>query len=131
MTFDHFLDKYISFWDRCLKFLIFQHWELAFGFLSTTFQFKMLLSLFPSQILVCAMAFAAHYLFSFWDLHLLSSLSKKNKKVGRYIGTSLCKYQDHQDYWPIIHDKFENLFTTITHSFQDISHKDIYAYITS
>ena len=49
---------------------------------------------FPSQILVCTMAFPAHYLFLFWDLHLLSSLSKKNKRVERYIGTSLCKSQD-------------------------------------
>ena len=41
------------------------------------------LSLFPSRILVCATAFATHYLFSFWDLHLLSSLSNKNKKCGK------------------------------------------------
>ena len=46
------------------------------------FQYK-LLSLFPSQILVCAMTFAAHYLFSFWDLYLLSSLIKNNKKCGK------------------------------------------------
>ena len=79
-----------------------------------------------------AKAFAAYYLFSFWDLHLLSFLSKNIKnKVWRDISTSLCKYQDHQDYWPIIHDKFEDLFTTITHSFQDFSHKDICTYITS
>ena len=93
---------------------------------------KKSLSLFPSQILVCAMTFAAHYLFSFWDLYLLSFFKQKHKnKVGRDIGTSLCNYQDHQDYWPIIHDKFENLFTTITHSFQDFSHKDICVYKTS
>ena len=47
-----------------------------------TFQYKSL-SLFPSQILVCATAFAAHYLFLFWDLHLLSSLSKNIKKGGK------------------------------------------------
>ena len=53
--------------------------------------------------------------FSLWDLHLVSSYSKNIKnKVGRNIGTGLCKYQDHQDYWPIIHDKLKNLFTTIT-----------------
>ena len=124
----------ISFWDRCLKFLIFQYWWLAFGFLSTIkFQLKESLSLFPSQILVCATAFAAHYLFSFWDLHLLSSLSKnkKNKRVEKYIGTSLCMYQNQHDYWLIIHDKLEDRFTTITHSFQDFSHIDICAYITS
>ena len=38
---------------------------------------------FPNQILVCATVFAAHYLFSFWDLHLLSSISKNNKKCGK------------------------------------------------
>ena len=40
-------------------------------------------SLFPSQILVCTTAFAAHYLFLFGDLHLVSSLSKHNKKCGK------------------------------------------------
>ena len=40
------------------------------------FQYKPL-SLFPSQILVCATGFTAHYLFSFWDLHWLSSFKKK------------------------------------------------------
>ena len=38
---------------------------------------------FPSQILVCATAFIVHYLFSFRDLHLLSSISKNNKKCGK------------------------------------------------
>ena len=41
------------------------------------------LSLFSSKILVCATVFAAHYLFSFWDLHWLSSLRKNNKKCGK------------------------------------------------
>ena len=40
---------------------------------------KKSLSFFPSQILVCATVFAAHYLLSFWHLHLLSSLSKNIK----------------------------------------------------
>ena len=53
---------------------------LAFG--HHTFSYKSF-SLFPSQILVCATAFAAYYLFSFWDLHLVSSLSKNNKKCGK------------------------------------------------
>ena len=51
--------------------------------------------------------------------------------MGRDISTSLCKYRDHQDYWPIIHDKLEDLFTTVTHRFQDFSHKDKCAYRTS
>ena len=70
---------------------------LTFG--HHTYSYKSL-SLFSSKILVCATVFAAHYLFSFWDLHLLSSLREKKKKkiVGRYISISLCKYQNHQDY---------------------------------
>lgn len=42
--------------------------------------------------------FAAQYFFSFGDLHLVSTYAKTKNKVGRDIGTSLCKYQDHQDY---------------------------------
>ena len=64
--------------------------------------------------------FATHNLF-FTVRFTFGELYSKNIKikVRRYIGTSLCKYQDHQDYWPIIHDKLEDLFTTIIHSFQD------------
>ena len=56
-------------------------WTSLWLFGHHTFSYKSL-SLFPSRILVCAMAFAARYLFSFWDLHWLSSLSKK-KKSGK------------------------------------------------
>ena len=83
----------------------------AFG--HHTYSYKSL-SLFSSRILVRAMAFAAHYLFSFWDLHLLSSLSNKNKRMRRDIGTSLHINQNQHDYWLIIYDKLENRFTTIT-----------------
>ena len=86
---------------------------------------------FSGQILVCATAFAAHYLFPFWNLHLLSSLSNKNKRVGRDIGTSLHMYQNQHDYWLIIYDKSEDRFTTITQRCQDFSHKDINAKRTS
>ena len=89
------------------------------------------LSLFSSQILVCATAFAAHYLFLFWDLHLLSSLSNKNKRVGRDISTSLRMYQNQHDYWLIIHDKLEDRFTTITQRCQDFFHNDTSAKRTS
>ena len=78
-----------------------------------------------------AKAFAAYYLFSFWDLHLLSSLSNKNKRVRRDIGTSLRMCQNQHDYWLIIHDKLEDRFTTITQRCQDFSHKDISAKRTS
>ena len=133
ITFDHFLNKYISFWDWCLKFLIFQYWELVFGFLSTIhFNFKMSLSLFPSQILICVTVFAAHNFFFILRLTFGELYCKNIKiKVGRYIDTSLCKYQDHQDNWSIIHNKLEDLFTTITHSFQDFSYTEKCAYITS
>ena len=95
-----------------------------------TFQYKSF-SLFLSQILICVTTFAAYYLFLFWDLYWLSSLSKNIKSVGRYIGISLCIYQNYQDYWSIIHDKFEDRFTIVTHRFQDFSPKDRCAYKTS
>ena len=60
------------------------------------------------------LAFAALYLFSFEDLHLMSSFSKKKKIVGKYIGTSLCMSQDQQNHSLVIHDKVEDLFTTVT-----------------
>ena len=105
-------------------------WTSLWLFGHHTFSYKSL-SPFPSRTLVCATAFAVRYLFSFWDLHLLSSLSNKNKRVGRDIGTSLCMYQNQHDYWLIIHDKLEDRFTTITQRCQDFSHKDISAKRTS
>ena len=95
------------------NFWYFNLMDKLLGFGHHIYSYKSL-SFFPSQILVCATAFATHYLFSFWDLYLLSSLNKNIKSVGRYIGTSLCKFQDQQNHWLIIHDKFEDLFTTVT-----------------
>ena len=88
ITFDHF--ESIHFILRLMLeiFDISIWWTSLWLFGHHTFSYKSL-SLFPSRILVCAMAFAAHYLFSFWDLHILSSLSNKNKIVGRDISTSL------------------------------------------
>ena len=83
---------------------------LAFG--HHIFSYKSLF-LFLSRILVCAMAFAVHYLFSFWDLHWLSSLSKK-KNSGKIYRHKSMQSQDQQNHWLIIHDKVEDLFTTIT-----------------
>ena len=126
----HF-EQYISFLRLTPEiFDISIWWTSLWLFGHHTFSYKSL-SLFPSQILVYATAFAAHYLFSFWDLHLLSSLSNKNKRVGRDISTSLRMYQNQHDYWQIIHDKLEDRFTTITQRCQDFSHKDISAKITS
>ena len=110
-----FWKLYLIFEIGAWNFFIFQHWELAFGFLSTIhFNFKMLLSLFPSQILVCATAFAAQNFFFILRFTFGELYCKNIKiKVGRYIGTSLYKYQD------------------FTHSFQDFSHTKKCAYITS
>ena len=96
------------------------------------FQFKMSFSFFPSQILICATDFCSSRSLFHFEINIWWALLQKHKnKVGRYIGTSLCKYQDHQDHWPIIHDKLEDLFAIIIHSLQDFSHKKKCAYITS
>ena len=74
-----------SFWNNISHFEIdaWNFWyfnliskPLAFG--HHIFSYKSL-SLFPSQILVYATVFVAHYLFSFWDLHWLSSLKKSKE----------------------------------------------------
>ena len=67
----------IGAWNFWYFNMIISHW--FFFFFSTIHFNEKSLSLFLSQILVCAIAFAAHYFFSFWDLHLLSSLSKNIK----------------------------------------------------
>ena len=126
----HF-EHYISFLKLMPKIFDISIWWTSLWLLGIIhFQYKSL-SLFPSQILVCATAFVAHYLFSFWDLHLLNSLSNKNRRVGRDIGISLRIYQNQHNYWLIIHDKLEDQFTTITQRCQDFSHKDISAKRTS
>ena len=57
-----FLKQYISLWDQCLKFFIFQFNELAFGFYTLFW----LLSIFPSQILVCAIGFYSLLFLFIW-----------------------------------------------------------------
>ena len=113
ITFDHFESIHLILRLMPEIFYISIWWISLCLFGHHTSSYKSL-SLFPSRILVCATAFAARYLFSFWDLHLLSSLSNKNKRVRRDIGTSLCMYQNQHDYWLIIHDKLEDRFSTIT-----------------
>ena len=130
ITFDHFESIHLILWLMPEIFDISIWWTSLWLFGHHTFSYKSF-SLFPSRILVCATTFAARYLFSFWDLYILSSLSNKNKRVGRNIGTSLCMYQNQHDYWLIIHDKLEDRFTTITQRCQDFSHKDISAKRTS
>ena len=127
IAFDHFLTIHLILRSVLEIFDISILWISLWLFGHHTFQYRSL-SLFPNQILVYATAFATHYLFSFWDLHLLSSLNKNIKnRVGRYIGISLRMYQNQHDYWLIIYDKLENWFTTIIHRCQDFSHKDISA----
>ena len=87
----------------------------------------------------CSSLFLFILRFIFVELFKQKQKTKKKQKekqtnkqnVGRYIRTSLCKYQDQQDHLPIIHDKLEDRFTTVTQRFQDFSHKDICTYITS
>ena len=126
ITFDHFESIYLILILMPEIFYISIWWTSLWLFEHHTFSYKSL-SLFPSRILVCVTAFTTRYLFSFWDLHLLSSLNNKNKRMGRDIGTSLRMYQNQHDYWLIIHDKLENWFTTITQECQNFSHKDISA----
>ena len=120
----HFEIDALNFWYFNLmnKPLAFRHHtfsiQVAFIFLVKYYNVRWLLQLIISFILR----------FTFVKL---CKQKKKKRNVWRYISTSLCKYQNHQDYWPIIHDKLENRFTTITHRFQDFSHKDRCAYIIS
>ena len=48
------------------------------------------------------------------EIYILVSFLSKNKRVGRYIGTGLCMSQDQQNHSLVIHDKVEDLFTTVT-----------------
>ena len=82
ITFNHFLTINLILISMPEIFDISILWISLWLFGHHTFQYKSF-SLFPSQILVCATAFATHYLFSFWDLHLLSSLSKNIKNIGK------------------------------------------------
>ena len=79
-AFDHFESIYLILRSMPEIFDISIWWTSLWLFEHHTFSYKSL-SLFPSQILVCVMVFTAHYFFSFWDLHCLSSLSKIIKEL--------------------------------------------------
>ena len=79
IAFDHFESIYLILRSIPEIFDISIWWTSVWLFEHHTFSYKSL-SLFPSQILVCVMVFITHYLFSFWDLHCLSSLSKNIKE---------------------------------------------------
>ena len=66
----------IDAWIFDISFLWVSHWHFGHH----TFQYKSL-SLFPSQILVCATAFAAYYLFSRFDI--CWAIKHKHKKSGK------------------------------------------------
>ena len=79
ITFDHFLNNTSHFEISAWNFWYFNIENESLAFLAPYISIKKSLSLFPSQILVCAIAFVAHYLFSFWDFYLLSFLNKSIK----------------------------------------------------
>ena len=78
VTFNHFLSLHFFLRSMLVVFDISIWWTSLWLLGTIHFHYKSL-SLFPSRILVCAMAFTTHYLFSFWDLHWVSFLSKKVK----------------------------------------------------
>ena len=82
ITFDHFesIHLILKLMPEIFDISI---WWTSFWLLGIIhFQYKSF-SHFPSQILICAMAFTIQYLFSFGDLHMMSSFSKNNKKCGK------------------------------------------------
>ena len=82
ITFDHFESIHLIL-RLILEIFDISIWWTSLWLLGIIyFQYKSL-SLFLNQILVYVTTFATHYLFSFWDLYLLSSLIKNNKKCGK------------------------------------------------
>ena len=97
------------------NFLYFIWWASLWPFGHHTFYFRSL-SIFPSQILVYAIGFCSSISLFIWRFTFgaLFKQKQQNKWVGRYIDTSLYMSQDQQNHSLIIHDKFKDLFTTIT-----------------
>ena len=90
-----FWHNYISLWECLLIFLLDR---IAFDLLKNHTLYFWSLSLFPSQVLVCVTSFCSSislfiWKFTFGELFLAKT---KKKRVGRYIGTSLCMSQDQQ-----------------------------------
>ena len=81
-TFDHFFKifyLYISFWDRYLKFLIFQFDEQLLVFWASYIFNISRFPFFLSNTHMCDRLLQLIISFSFWDLHLVSYIAKKNK----------------------------------------------------
>ena len=100
-TFDYIIRYFLSFWHNYISLweclLIFLLDGIAFGLLKNHTLYFWSLSLFPSRILVCATGFCSSislfiWRFTFGELFL----AQKKKRVGRYIGTSLCMSQHQQ-----------------------------------
>ena len=90
-----------------------------------TFQKQKLLSLFPSQILVCATGFCSLislliWRFTFSELYLQKHKNKSGK-IYRHKSMQVSRQTR-------LLTKLEDLFTTTTYSFQDIFHPDKCAY---
>ena len=79
-----FLNQHISLTDQCLKFLIFYFDEIAFGFLGIIQCYFWSLSLFPSQILVCATDFCSSISLFIWRFTFDELFQQKNRRVERY-----------------------------------------------
>ena len=103
-TFDSIVRSFWSFWHNYISlwecFLIYLLDGIAFGILKNHTLYFWSLSLFPSRILVCAIGFCSSISLFIWRFTFgklfLAPKKKKKKKVGRYIGTSLCMSQDQQ-----------------------------------
>ena len=106
-----FLNQHISLWDRCLKFLIFQFDGQVFGFLGIIHFIFWSLFIFPSQILVCATGFCSSISLFIWRFTFGELFKQKKEESGKIYRH---KSQDQQNHSLVIHDKVEDLFTTVT-----------------
>ena len=82
------------------EILIFQFYEQAFGFLGIIHFHKSRFPFFWSNTSMCNGFCSSLSLFilRFTFIELFKQRKNKNKRVGRYIGTSLCKSHDQQNH---------------------------------
>ena len=123
ITFDHFwsLHLFLRWMPEIFDILI---WWTSLWLLGTIhFQYKSL-SLFPSQILVCVTAFAAHYLFSRFDI--CWDIKQKHKKCGKiYMHKSMHVSKPSKLLTNHSWQAWRSIYNT--HRCQDFSHNDISA----
>ena len=78
-----FFEQYISFLRLMLEIFYISTLRVSLWlFKHHTFQLKMSVSLFPSQILVCMTAFAAHNLLFHFEIYIWWALTQKHKNKG-------------------------------------------------